>query len=53
MYIKIGTCRAGPLISPVGKADALDLPLDSKLADYFVNSVGHLTWMLNEFAYPT
>jgi hypothetical protein len=40
-------CKATPL---VGKADAFDLPLDSKLADNFVNSVGHLTWMLNEFA---
>jgi hypothetical protein len=28
-------------------------PLDSKLADYFVNSVGQLAWMLIEFAYPT
>ncbi len=25
-------------------------PLDSKLADYFVNSVGQLIWMLIEFA---
>jgi hypothetical protein len=36
-------CEATPLVS---NADAL--ALDSKLADYFVNSVGHLTWMLNE-----
>jgi hypothetical protein len=41
---------AKPLKHPVGKADAFDLPLDSKLADYFVNSVGQLAWMLIEFA---
>jgi hypothetical protein len=40
-------CKATPL---VGKADAFALPLDSKLADYFVNSVGQLAWMLIEFA---
>jgi hypothetical protein len=34
----------------IGKADAFALPLDSKLADYFVNSVGQLAWMLIEFA---
>jgi hypothetical protein len=27
--------------------------LDLKLANYQVNLVGHLTWMLNEFVYPT
>jgi hypothetical protein len=35
----------------IGEADAFFfwfIP-DSRLADYFVNSVGHLTWMLNEF----
>ena len=37
-------CEATPL---VGKADAF--ALDSKLADYIVNSVGQLAWMQIEF----
>ena len=41
---------AKPLKHPVGKADALDLSLDSRLADYCVNSVGQLAGMLIEFA---
>jgi hypothetical protein len=37
----------------VGKADALDLPLDSKLANYQVNLVGQFAKTQIEFAYPT
>jgi hypothetical protein len=50
---------AKPLKHPVGNADALALPsLDSKLADYFVNSVGQSTCgrragQAIEFVYPT